>query len=80
MNHLKHKLSANFDVKLFSTLVSFVGCNIAQSKRGIKVNQGRYIEQMLKYRSMETANAVKSPLHKTANLLPALEREQLLDY
>ncbi len=80
MNHLKQNLSANFDVKCFGTLTSFVGWNTAQSKRGIKINQSGYIKQMLKDPGTETANAVKSPLPKTGNLLPAIENEQLLDH
>ena len=72
--------SANFDVKFFGTLTSFVSCSITRSKRWIKINQGGYVKQMLKYHGMETANAVKSPLPKTANLLPAQENVEILDH
>ncbi len=48
MNSLKRKLSANFDVKLFGQLTSFMGWNVSRSEKGIKINQCGYVRQILK--------------------------------
>ncbi len=47
---------------------------------GWRINLSGYIKQIQIEHGMETANAVKSPLSRTANLLSALENEEIFNH
>ncbi len=75
MNHVKKRLAANFDVKLFGQLTSFLGWSVSRSEKGIKTNQSGSVRQILKDHGIQSASAVKTPLQKTTDVLPAHRNE-----
>lgn len=76
---LKLHLTASFDVKLFGSLTSFVGWNIIQRENGIKIDLRGYVEAMFKEHNMHTANAVRKPLPKDADVTFSNHIEPVLD-
>ncbi len=77
LDHLKNHLAANFDVKLFGALKSFIGWNIIRGVDGITINQTGYARSILSDNDMKKCNGVNNPLPKNAYLLPAHENEKV---
>ena len=55
-----------------------IGWNMSHLEDGIKIDQSGYVISMLKEYGRENANAVKTPLPKSADLLPAYDFEHAL--
>ena len=78
MSEFKTCLSAEFDVKLYGKLTSFIGWNISYHSDGIKIDQRGYAKDILEQSGMLYANPTATPLPKNADLSPANENDYLL--
>ena len=78
MNKFKNCLSAEFDVKLYGKLTSFIGWNISYHPDGIKIDQRGYAKEILEQAGMLNANSSATPLPKTADLTSMNENDRAL--
>jgi len=80
LEDFKVKLAAQFDIKLFGKLSSFIGWKVEQGPSGIKISQGAYARNLLDRHGMSHANVVHTPLPEDADFLPAYDGEPTLDH
>ena len=68
LDHVKKRLHATFDVKLFGSFTSFIGWEIQQCHGSIAISQTAYIERILTKYGFLNDNGVYAPLPANANL------------
>ena len=68
MNRLKTSLAKEFEIKDLGALRYFLGMEVARSKKGIMVNQRKYILDLLKETGMSGCRPVETPIDPNVKL------------
>lgn len=78
LDALKKKLSETLDVKLFECMSSFLCWEITFKLQMIKMSQTRYAQELLDHHGMRHCKVTLTQMARDADLIPFLQREQLL--
>lgn len=78
LDTFKKQLAAQFDVKLYGALKSFIRWNISRTDLGITASQRQYAQRLLHRFGMHGCNPVTTPLGSNCDLLPTHPSESPL--
>ena len=73
INHLKHFLSKEFEIKDLGHLRYFLGLEVARSSHGISVSQCKYVLDLLREIGMSRCKPVETPMDPNIKLEPCGE-------
>lgn len=68
MNRLKKCMALEFDIKDLGPLRYFLGMEVARSKEGITISQGKYILDLLEEIGMSGCKPVDTPMQSIQSL------------
>ena len=74
----KKKLAEEFEMKYLGLMHYFLGLEVWKNSKGIFLNQGNYVVEILKRFDMLECNAMDTPMDTNLNLL-ANESSELVD-